>query len=75
MRLTCPSREACSAIAPDAPGKYGRSVRCAAARLPARPFLNRGETLPFRPRLAAPPADAGDVEVRFLNRHDLEAGR
>jgi predicted Zn finger-like uncharacterized protein len=42
---------------------------------PIRPFLNQGETLPFRTRLASPPAEARDVEVRFLNRHDLEAGR
>jgi predicted Zn finger-like uncharacterized protein len=43
--------------------------------LPARPFLAEGETLPFRTRLASPPPDARDVQVRFFNRRDLEAGR
>ena len=42
--------------------------------LPPRPVLNRGETLPFRTRLASPPADARDVQVRFLTPRDLEIG-
>jgi predicted Zn finger-like uncharacterized protein len=43
--------------------------------LPTRSFLNEGESLPFRTRLASPPADARDVQVRFFNRRDLETGR
>ncbi len=43
--------------------------------LPTRPFLNEGESLPFRTRLASPPADARDVQVRFFNRRDLETER
>jgi predicted Zn finger-like uncharacterized protein len=40
--------------------------------LPTRPLLNQGESLPFRTRLASPPADARDIEVRFVNPRDLE---
>jgi predicted Zn finger-like uncharacterized protein len=34
---------------------------------PARSILGPGEKLPFRSRLASPPADASDVLVRFVN--------
>jgi predicted Zn finger-like uncharacterized protein len=43
--------------------------------LPTRSLLNQGESLPFRTRLASPPADARDLQVRFFNRRDLETGR
>ncbi len=43
--------------------------------LPTRPVLNEGESLPFRTRLASPPADARNVQVRFFNRRDLETER
>jgi predicted Zn finger-like uncharacterized protein len=43
--------------------------------LPTRPFLSEGETLPFRTRVASPPANVHDVQVRFFNRRDLETGR
>jgi len=36
--------------------------------------LKPGETISFRSRLAAPPADAHRVDVRFFNRLDLAAG-
>jgi predicted Zn finger-like uncharacterized protein len=43
--------------------------------VPAQSDLEPGATLPFRGRLASPPADAHDVQVRFFNRRDaLEAG-
>jgi hypothetical protein len=38
---------------------------------PDRPALGPGETLPFRSRLASPPADGYDVSLRFLNRQDF----
>lgn len=38
-----------------------------------QPALAPGETMPFRARLATPPADGRDVEVRFLTRRDLGA--
>lgn len=38
-----------------------------------QPSLAPGETTPFRARLATPPADGRDVEVRFLTRRDLGA--
>jgi predicted Zn finger-like uncharacterized protein len=41
---------------------------------PARNTLGPGETMPFRSRLASPPADGNDVVVRFLNQHDLATG-
>ena len=41
---------------------------------PERSTLNPGETMPFRSRLASPPADGNDVVVRFLNQHDLATG-
>jgi len=42
--------------------------------LPARSTLGPGESLPFRTRLASPPADGRDVAVRFFTRHDLITG-
>jgi len=39
-----------------------------------RAALQPGETLNFRRRLAAPPPEARDVSVRFLNRSDITAG-
>jgi hypothetical protein len=39
--------------------------------LPDRTVLASGETLPFRTRLASPPAEGRDVVVRFFNRRDL----
>lgn len=39
--------------------------------LPSQPFLSPGERLPFRSRLASPPASAHDVVVRFFHRRDL----
>ena len=43
--------------------------------LPAHNSLAAGEHLPFRSRLAFPPADGRDVIVRFFNRRDLGAGQ
>jgi predicted Zn finger-like uncharacterized protein len=44
--------------------------------LPDRSTLGPGETLPFRSRLASPPAEGRDVVVRFFNRNDVaSAGR
>jgi predicted Zn finger-like uncharacterized protein len=42
--------------------------------LPDQPTLKAGESLPFRSRLASPPADAKDVMVRFFHRRDLQSG-
>jgi len=42
--------------------------------LPARSILGPGESLEFSSRLAAPPADANDVMVRFFNSQDAVAG-
>jgi predicted Zn finger-like uncharacterized protein len=39
-----------------------------------RSNLKPGETLNFRRRLAAPPADGRDVSVRFLSASDITAG-
>ena len=41
---------------------------------PARSILGPGEALSFRSRLASPPSDAREVEVRFLSKRDLVAG-
>jgi predicted Zn finger-like uncharacterized protein len=41
--------------------------------VPARPSLSPGEVLAFRSQLAAPPSDAKDVIVRFVNRSDVVA--
>ena len=38
--------------------------------LPPRTLLGSGDGLPFRTRLASPPADGRDVIVRFFNRRD-----
>lgn len=39
---------------------------------PSRSILEAGEKLPFRSRLASPPAEASDVMVRFANAGDAE---
>ncbi len=41
---------------------------------PGRSILAPGDTLAFRSRLASPPADAREVQVRFFSRRDLVAG-
>jgi predicted Zn finger-like uncharacterized protein len=41
--------------------------------LPTRSILGPGEQLPFRSRLASPPAEGREVQVRFFNRRDLTA--
>jgi predicted Zn finger-like uncharacterized protein len=41
---------------------------------PSKSTLGSGNGLPFRARLASPPADGRDVIVRFLNRRDVAAG-
>jgi predicted Zn finger-like uncharacterized protein len=42
--------------------------------VPTQTVLAPGATLPFRSRLASPPADVHDVQVRFFNRRDAAAG-
>lgn len=42
--------------------------------LPSRSVLGPGESLDFSSRLAAPPADANDVMVRFFTAQDAAAG-
>jgi predicted Zn finger-like uncharacterized protein len=42
--------------------------------MPSRTLLGPGETLPFRSRLASPPAESHDVSVRFFTRRDALAG-
>ena len=42
--------------------------------LPTRNTLGSGDGLPFRTRLASPPADGRDVIVRFFNRRDAALG-
>ena len=51
----------------------GKEIYAWTAR-PARSLLPPGEALPFRSRLASPPADAHGISVRFFNRHDAQAG-
>lgn len=42
--------------------------------LPGRTILSSGDRIPFRSRLASPPAEGREVSVRFFNRRDLAAG-
>jgi predicted Zn finger-like uncharacterized protein len=42
--------------------------------LPSRSILAAGDALPFRSRLASPPADGREVKVRFFTRRDAVAG-
>ena len=42
--------------------------------MPSQSLLAARETLPFRSRLASPPADTRDVQVRFFHRRDLDRG-
>ena len=41
---------------------------------PSQPVLEPGEAMPFRSRLASPPADGQDLQVRFFTRRDVRAG-
>jgi predicted Zn finger-like uncharacterized protein len=54
-------------------GKDGQQLYAWSAQAD-RGVLQPGEKLNFRRRLAAPPEDARDVKVRFLNRSDMTAG-
>jgi hypothetical protein len=53
--------------------RAGKEIYAWTAR-PDRTLLPPGETLPFRSRLASPPAEASGVTVRFFNRRDATAG-
>jgi hypothetical protein len=41
---------------------------------PSQSVLGPFESLPFRTRLASPPADGHDIQVRFFTRRDAVAG-
>ena len=41
---------------------------------PSQPVLEAGEAIPFRSRLASPPADGQNLQVRFLTRRDAATG-
>lgn len=41
--------------------------------MPSRTIAPPGETIPFRSRLASPPAETHDITVRFYNRRDAAA--
>jgi hypothetical protein len=42
--------------------------------VPSQPVLEAGARLPFKSRLASPPADAHNIAVRFFTRRDAMAG-
>ncbi len=42
--------------------------------MPSRSLLASGESLPFRSRLASPPAEGHNVSIRFFNRRDAISG-
>jgi hypothetical protein len=42
--------------------------------LPSQPVLPAFENMPFRSRLASPPAEGHDIQVRFFTRRDAVAG-
>ncbi len=42
--------------------------------VPSQPVLEPGRSLPFRSRLASPPAEGHDIQVRFFTRRDAVAG-
>lgn len=42
--------------------------------MPSRTIAGPGDRLPFRSRLASPPAETHDISVRFYNRRDAAAG-
>jgi predicted Zn finger-like uncharacterized protein len=41
---------------------------------PSQPVLEPGDAMPFRSRLASPPPDGQDLQVRFFTRRDSAAG-
>ena len=41
---------------------------------PSQNVLEPGEALPFRSRLASPPAEGQDLQVRFFTRRDVAGG-
>ncbi|WP_414646187.1 hypothetical protein [Bradyrhizobium sp. 2S1] len=40
-----------------------------------QPVLNPGERAFFKSRLASPPPEGRNIDVRFFNKHDLTGGR
>jgi hypothetical protein len=42
--------------------------------MPSRTIAASGDRVPFRSRLASPPAETHDISVRFYNRRDSVAG-
>jgi hypothetical protein len=42
---------------------------------PSQPVLEPFDSMPFRSRLAAPPPEGHDVQVRFFTRRDTVANR
>ena len=42
--------------------------------MPSQPVLQPGGKLPFRSRLASPPKDGHDLQVRFFTRRDVASG-
>ncbi len=53
--------------------RNGKEIYAWTAR-PERTLLPPGETLPFRSRLASPPAEASSISVRFFDGRDTHAG-
>jgi hypothetical protein len=53
--------------------RAGNEIYAWTAR-PDRTLLPLGETLPFRSRLASPPAEGSGITVRFFDGHDTTAG-
>jgi predicted Zn finger-like uncharacterized protein len=44
------------------------------AQAPGRSILQGGEATPFRTRLASPPREARELQVRFVNKRDVQMG-
>jgi predicted Zn finger-like uncharacterized protein len=40
-----------------------------------QPILNPGERAPFKSRLASPPAEGRNIDVRFFNKRDIAGGK
>ncbi|MBN4669198.1 thioredoxin, partial [Pandoraea nosoerga] len=40
-----------------------------------QPVLNPGERAFFKSRLASPPPEGRNIDVRFFHKHDLTGGR
>ena len=60
---------------PEDPGHHGRRPdRCGSRRIGSGPGADPGDRAFFPPRLASPPAEGRNIDIRLFNRRDIAGG-